>query len=134
MTIMRTMFEVDKVAEFWKARNKKLGKHDQPELDLAYKLLDEEVCELLDAIDDYKGEVGDTELADVLKEICDVVYVVHAVTVACGLEDKFQAAFNIVHNNNMQKIVDGTVNEYGKLVKSPDHPSVKPALKGLING
>ena len=133
MTIMRTMFEVDKVAEFWKARNKKLGKHDQPELDLASRLFFEEAHELLEAIDEYKAEENNTELEDVLKEICDVVYVVHAVTVAMGLEDKFQAAFNIVHNNNMQKIVDGTVNEYGKLVKSPDHPSVKPALKGLIN-
>lgn len=132
MTTMKSMFEVDKVLEFWKARNKKLDNYDQPDIELAYKLLDEEACELFNAIDEHKG--GTADLEDVLKEICDVVYVLHAVTISLGLEDKFQAAFNIVHNNNMQKIVDGTVNEYGKLVKSPDHPSVKPALKGLING
>lgn len=130
---MKTRFEIDKVIEFWKARNEKVGEHDQPELNLAYRLFEEESCELLDSIEDYIGKENDVELEDVLKELCDVVYVVHAITIALGLEDKFTAAFNLVHENNMQKIANGTVNEYGKLVKSPDHPSVLPALKGLIN-
>ena len=115
-----------KIKQFWKAFNEKTG-GSGPDAYLGCKLLAEETQELLDAVDN-----GDSE-AHVLKEICDVAYVLHAVTLAYGFEDKYEAAFNLVHQNNLMKPESGTVNSDGKLVKAPDHPSVLPALRKLLN-
>jgi len=117
---------VSKVKEFWKARNEKLGTQEEPSLYLATQLFVEETDEVLEALD------YDHARYEVLKELCDTVYVLHAITMAYGMEDKFETAFNIVHANNMDKIRHGTVDENGKLIKPKDHPSVLPQLRKLL--
>lgn len=72
-------------------------------------LLDEEVGELLEAL-----EEGD--LAHIAREMADVLYIVYgsAVTMGIDLEDVFEE----VHRANMTK-VGGRINEAGKLTKPP---------------
>jgi len=117
---------IGKVKEFWKARNEKLGTHEEPSVPLATHLFMEETDEVLEALD------YDHARHEILKELCDVVYVLHAITMAYGMEDKFETAFSIVHANNMDKIRHGTIDENGKLIKPKHHPSVLPQLRKLL--
>jgi hypothetical protein len=67
-------------------------------------------------------------LANVAKETSDMDYVSIGTKVAYGIP--YWETFWLVHENNMRKIETGTVNEYGKLVKSKDHPKVD--LTGVV--
>jgi|DEB0MinimDraft_3_1074331.scaffolds.fasta_scaffold00749_4 NTP pyrophosphatase (non-canonical NTP hydrolase) len=117
---------IGKVKEFWKARNEKTGTYEEPSVSLAARLFIEETDEVLEALDyDYARH-------EILKELCDTVYVLHAITMAYGMEDKFETAFSIVHANNMDKIRHGTIDENGKLIKPKHHPSVLPQLRKLL--
>ncbi len=78
------------------------------------RLIQEECKELCDALE---GESAD----HVLKEICDVLYVVFG-TAQCynwPVDD----AFKLVHENNMLKITYPT-DKFGKYIKPKDHPQV----------
>jgi NTP pyrophosphatase (non-canonical NTP hydrolase) len=85
---------------------------------LSLKLIVEEYKEFMEAV-----EQGQPD-QDVLKEMCDLIYVV--VRMAVVFEFPLEPAFRRVHENNMAKIKNGTFNEDGKLVKPKDHP--KPDL------
>lgn len=90
-------------------------------------LHDEEVTELARIL---MGHDEDLSKAHLLKEICDVLYVVYGTVVTFGLQDILDEAFDRVHRNNLDKITTGTVNiETGKFTKSPAHP--KTYLKDL---
>jgi hypothetical protein len=67
-------------------------------------------------------------LADVAKETSDMDYVSIGTKLAYGIP--YWETFWLVHENNMRKIETGTVNEYGKLTKSKDHPKVD--LTGVV--
>lgn len=84
---------------------------------LRIKLIDEEFLELVESL-----EEGSTE--EVLKEMCDLLYVIFGTATAYGLDKILPEAFDRVHHNNLLKLERGTVREDGKLVKALDHPKV----------
>jgi hypothetical protein len=82
----------------------------------------EEIGELEDIL---LGNDEDLSKAHMLKEICDVLYVVYGTVVTFGLQEVLDEAFDRVHSNNILKITTGTVNtETGKFTKPKDHPKV----------
>lgn len=95
---------------------------DTIDSDLIFDLIDEELTELKAA---YAAEDKDA----VLKEICDLMYVILRAAYLWKMDDVLSPAFNRVHDNNMLKIEYGTFRGDGKLIKSPDHPKVN--LKDL---
>lgn len=66
--------------------------------------------------------------ADVAKELADLLYVTIGTAVAFGIN--LGPVFARVHESNMSKIKNGTVNEHGKLKKPPDY--VPPDLTDLV--
>lgn len=64
-------------------------------------------------------------LGDLLKELCDLRYVVEGTAVACGL-DMDQGPYEAVHESNMSKVWDdGTIHRDpgGKILKPPHYES-----------
>lgn len=85
------------------------GPHNYP---LRANLLREEAEEAAEAF-----EAGD--LAHVLKELCDVLWVTYGGAIAAGVD--IDAAFEAVRESNMSKLPGCTVRADGKLCKGPDH-------------
>ncbi len=84
-------------------------------------LHNEEIEELNDVL---IGRDEDTTKAHLLKEICDVLYVVFGTAVCYFDPEVIEEAFKRVHENNLLKITNGTVLSYGKFQKAADHPKV----------
>ena len=87
-------------------------------------LIREEYNEVMDAI-----RLKDDE--EVLKELCDLVYVCVGFCVTYGWE--FDVAFNRVHNSNRSKLDDAGKPIYledGKVLKSDNYKP--PTMKGLV--
>jgi len=110
---------------------------EEEQVQLRRRLIKEERLELevamIDLLNYHKfGGSNPTQLEnlrmEVLKEMCDVVYVVVGSAEALGM--KFDTAFNIVHKNNMLKLEDPHLREDGKLEKPSGHEKVN--LKGLV--
>jgi hypothetical protein len=80
-----------------------------------------EVCDELESIPE------DTSEEALLKELCDVLYVVFGTAWAYDLP--IWEAFKEVHKNNMLK-VGYPKDQYGKTIKPKDHPKVN--LKKII--
>lgn len=78
-------------------------------------LIEEEAAELVDAL---KNE----DKYAVLKEACDVLYVVLGLCVTYDFP--LEEAFDLVHANNMLKLTNGTVIKTGKFEKPKNHPKV----------
>jgi NTP pyrophosphatase (non-canonical NTP hydrolase) len=83
---------------------------------LRAKLVEEEAQELYDAL-----QLEDT--SQVLKECCDVLYVVYGVAAVYNLP--LEEAFWRVHENNMLKLKSASIREDGKLMKPPGLPKVQ---------
>lgn len=81
--------------------------------------------------------ISKTELLDihvkVVKEACDLLYVVLGTLVSMGVDtDK---VFNMVHTNNMEKLNTGYHNEYGKYVVPPEDKSrLKQKIYANLSG
>jgi|TARA_R100000479_G_scaffold49997_2_gene23166 predicted HAD superfamily Cof-like phosphohydrolase len=87
-------------------------------------LIKEEYHEVMDAIKNKSDE-------EVLKELCDLVYVCVGMCVSYGWD--FDIAFNRVHNSNMSKLNDEgkpIYREDGKVLKSDNYKP--PSMKGLV--
>jgi len=70
---------------------------------------------------------------NLLKELCDLQYVISGMAVAFGLP--LEVAFNRVHASNMSKLDDDgkpIYREDGKVMKGPNYKP--PDLKDLVNG
>lgn len=91
---------------------------------LRVALIVEETRELCEAV--WNGEPDE----NILKEVCDVLYVLGGLVYEFGWQSKIDAAFNRVADNNDLKVTLGTFREDGKLIKSKDHPKVD--LKDLV--
>lgn len=87
-------------------------------------LIKEEADELCEALLD-----PDSSPEEVLKEICDLIYV--AVGTGVKYEWPVKEAFNRVHQNNLLKVNNSKFDQNtGKLLKPKDHPPV--SLKDLV--
>lgn len=104
------------------------------------RLIDEEhqeVQEALDILD--RSDAGMTSysneeaLAMVASELADLLYVVYGTAEELGIP--LQEVFQEVHRANMDKVWDdGTIhrNEYGKIIKPPNHK--KPDVASVLQG
>jgi predicted HAD superfamily Cof-like phosphohydrolase len=121
----------DKLRIFHKAFNHPLDENFPPPNHKIHKLkklrrdlIKEEYNEVMDAI-----RLKDKE--EVLKELCDLVYVCVGMCVSYGWD--FDVAFNRVHNSNMSKLNDEGKPIYrhdGKVLKSDNYKP--PTMKGLV--
>ena len=86
-------------------------------------LHNEEAAELNDVL---IGSDDDTSKAHLLKEICDLLYVVFGTAVSYGIP--IDEVFSEVHRSNMSKSMDK--NEIGKTVKGESYspPNIRPIL------
>ena len=96
------------------------------------RLIFEEIQELASAALDIETTTNTEErnvmMQDLLKEMCDVVYVIKGMAVSFGMD--FDKAFELVHKSNMSKlplIKDAN----GKVQKGLNYEP--PILEGLIN-
>ena len=101
-------------------------------MDFRLRLLFEEIQELASAALDIETNTHTEErhvmMQDLLKEMCDVVYVIKGMAVSFGMD--FDQAFDLVHKSNMSKlplIKDAN----GKVQKGLNYEP--PILEGLIN-
>lgn len=61
---------------------------------------------------------------NVVKELCDLCYVIFGTVVSLGFQNEFEACFDEVHNSNMSKLgEDGKpiYREDGKVLKGPNY-------------
>jgi|TARA_R110002167_G_scaffold38011_1_gene118715 predicted HAD superfamily Cof-like phosphohydrolase len=101
-------------------------------MDFRLKLLFEEIQELataaldIEELNDKDGRYG--LMQNLLKEMCDVVYVIKGMAVSFGMD--FDEAFTLVHKSNMSKL---------PLIKDADGKVMKglnyepPILEGLVH-
>ena len=101
-------------------------------MDFRLRLLFEEIQELAEVALDIETNLETEErhvmMQDLLKEMCDVVYVIKGMAVSFGMD--FDKAFELVHKSNMSKlplIKDAN----GKVQKGLNYEP--PILEGLIN-
>ena len=99
-------------------------------LSLRQGLISEEFLEVLEAFAVvqfdvmYLDEIRPGAKANLLKELCDLVYVAVGTAVKLGLP--FDEGFARVHENNMTKLVDGKIvrAENGKILKPKGYTPV----------
>ena len=92
--------------------------------ELRLRLIEEETDELVVALDSFDN-------AEILKELCDLLYVVYGFGAVMGMD--VDAAFALVHASNMSKLTaDGTPlrRSDGKIMKSVLY--TPPDLSGLL--
>lgn len=82
-------------------------------------LLYEEVDELEEALYNAMKDRHTDERAHILKELCDVQYVLSGLVLDIGYEDVFDEAFERVHLSNMAKVENGVELDAAGKVKKP---------------
>ena len=107
---------------------------DVQTLELRRTLIQEEFAEVMADFDRIEqiGEAGSVlELADLLHELADLLYVTYGTFVACGVDA--DVVFAEVHRANMQK-AGGKRREDGKILKPEGFKSadVKGVLESLM--
>ena len=121
-----------KVKEFHKAMELAIDQPYSKELmDFRLKLIFEEIQELATAALDIEGadpKERNVLLQDLLKEMCDVVYVIKGTAVSFGMD--FDKAYELVHKSNMSKL-PLVKDSNGKVMKGLNYEP--PVLEGLIN-
>ncbi len=125
------------VSQFQKAMGQPIDvPYSKGDLHLRMRLINEEVKELEDEVKkakqqlDWDAKVSDEVQENILKELCDIMYVVSGFAVTFGLP--VQPAFVRVHHSNMSKLVDGkpVVDAGGKVLKGENY--CPPSMKGLL--
>lgn len=125
----------DQVREFHEAFGHPSPKNPTiPNPDLAMlrkKLIEEELAEVMDAIEK-------KDYINLLKELCDLQYVLDGFFVVCGMDQAKEEGFMLVHRSNMSKLgPDGkpVYREDGKVLKGPNYKPVDPIqLKKVLYG
>ena len=124
------MSNFEKVRRFMKTFGQEVkNKADFPSekiVDLRYKLIEEELEELKEAIDK-------EDLKEVADALTDILYVTYGAGHAFGIN--LDKCFEEVQNSNMSKLDENgkpIYNELGKVMKGPNF--FKPNLEKLING
>jgi predicted HAD superfamily Cof-like phosphohydrolase len=107
-------------------------------LELRMKLIKEESNEVIEEftsmiVDIERGKAVTAEQKSrLLKELCDLQYVLSGAAVALGLNE-MQVAFTRVHNSNLSKLgLDGKpiYRKDGKVIKGPNY--APPELRDLV--
>lgn len=101
------------------------GLVDEKTIALRFKLIDEELRELKEAVNEGNRE-------HILKEYSDLLYVVFGFAVNFGIQEVAVEAFNRVHQSNLSKLDENgkpIYNENGKVVKGPNYK--EPTMEGL---
>ena len=124
------MSNFEKVRRFMKTFGQEVkNKADFPSekiVDLRYKLIEEELEELKEAIDK-------KDLKEVADALTDILYVTYGAGHAFGIN--LDKCFEEVQNSNMSKLDENgkpIYNELGKVMKGPNF--FKPNLVKFING
>ncbi len=88
---------------------------------------------MLEENEEYFEATDASSLIGTLDAVVDMAYILFGTINMHGLQDLFEEAFNLVHENNLSKIVDGKVirNEFGKILKPKNFVPVD--LKQLFN-
>ena len=130
----------DYLVEFHKAFNHPIDETMTVDgMELRRSLIVEEFTELMSEINQVsialaRGRKPALEVREnLLKELCDLQYVISGMAVAFGLP--LEVAFNRVHASNMSKLDDDgkpIYREDGKVMKGPNYKP--PDLKDLVNG
>jgi predicted HAD superfamily Cof-like phosphohydrolase len=121
---------LDKVREFQFASGQPTSEApvigERSDCELRLELMIEENEEYFDATEA-------SSLIGTLDAVVDMAYVLFETINMHGLQDLFVEAFNLVHENNMTKVVDRKVirNEFGKILKPENFLPVD--LKQLFN-
>ena len=137
--MIMTINREDRLAEFHKVFGHPINEvMTVDNLELRRSLIAEEYQELMQEIssislDLARGRTPPIERkANLLKELCDLQYVISGMAVTLGLP--LQEAFNRVHASNMSKL-DANGNpiyrEDGKVMKGPNYRP--PNLEDLVN-
>ncbi|MAO19799.1 MAG: hypothetical protein CMJ25_03510 [Phycisphaerae bacterium] len=104
---------------------------------LRMNLIKEELNELQDEVEksifefkENSGKINKETKQNILKELCDLMYVVSGFAVTFGLP--VQVAFNRVHKSNMSKLVNGIpqLNDWGKVQKGKNYKP--PNMEDLV--
>ena len=104
---------------------------------LRMNLIKEELNELQDEVEksifefkENSGQINKGTKQNILKELCDLMYVVSGFAVTFGLP--VQVAFNRVHESNMSKLVNGIpqLNDWGKVQKGKNYKP--PNMEDLV--
>lgn len=112
------MNNYDKVAEFNKRVTELRREHNLPGVTFGTQmgLIDEEHREVAEALDNYLTVPTDDHTAELVKELCDLLYVTYGMLTK--LHGNKEDVFNLVHANNMRKFGEGAhFNVSGKLMK-----------------
>lgn len=138
MNMMKTLNREDIVNEFHRSFKHPIDEQWTVKLlELRKNLIREESNEVIEEfvnmiIDLERGKsISLVQRTNLLKELCDLQYVLSGAAVALGLD--IQTAFNRVHASNMSKLgKDGkpVYRKDGKVIKGPDY--IPPNLKDLV--
>ena len=136
---MKTQTREDRVFEFHDKFNHAVdAEWNISLLELRMKLIKEEASEVSTEfasmiVDLERGKsITLQQKTNLLKELCDLQYVLSGACVALGL-DEFQVAFNRVHKSNMSKLgKDGkpVYRKDGKVIKGENYKP--PVLEDLV--
>jgi predicted HAD superfamily Cof-like phosphohydrolase len=109
--------QFNKVKEFNKAFNQETPFEptnlQATEINLRYKLQ-------LEELNEYKEAAFNGDIVETLDALVDQMYILIGTILKHGLQDKFEEAFDLVHQNNMNKLgADGKpiYREDGKIIK-----------------
>jgi hypothetical protein len=100
-------------------------------LNVRINLINEEGKETIDALSDVRMEIAYSKfprketVAHLIKELCDLQYVLSGTVTSLGLEDIFEEAYRRVHENNMTKVSGSIRIVNGKLMKPDDFKQVE---------
>ena len=119
----------DKVCEFQRAMGQDINVDYSADLKEVMKVLEDEVRIAIEECTN-KGSVSFITKTQILKEICDLQYVLSGFVVTFGLP--IEPAFNRVHTSNMSKLVKGkpVKDDKGKVMKGKKYQ--KPDLTDLV--
>lgn len=120
------------VEEFHRAFGHPIGMADRGIINLRMDLVEEETKEIKEAVTDLLEKNTQENREALLKELCDLQYVLSGFFVVLGWDA--EEAFRRVHRSNMSKLgADGfpIYREDGKVLKGPNYK--KPDLSDLVN-
>lgn len=124
-----------KVREFSDRIGRPYNTLSTSELDTQCNLIIEEAKEVVSAVGGLlctkdRGQHIGSAKEHLLKELCDLQYVLSGMVVLLGMDKNFDAAFNRVHQSNMTKTLEPMVFKDGKLMKGPNYKQAD--MNGLV--